>query len=131
MDKNIKKIVLSADSKALATCLRDHPNVVPVSSIKIVADKIWLINYFMDKTLKNILENKEVALVCWSKMMGYQIKGSISYETKGENFNTAIDWIKEILPEREVKGLLILDPREIYDISPSKNTKEKFSSEIS
>lgn len=130
MDKHIKKFVLSADSKALATCLRDHPNVVPVSSIKIVADKIWLINYFMDKTLKNILENKEVALVCWSKMMGYQIKGSISYETKGENFNTAIDWIKEILPEREVKGLLILDPREIHDISPSKNTKEKFSSEI-
>ncbi len=130
MEPHIEKFIVSADSKALATCAKGGLNVVPVSSIKVVGGKIWLINYFMDKTLANILENNNVALVCWKKMMGYQIKGLVSYETEGEDFNLAVDWIKAILPERVVKGLIILAPKEIYDISPTKNTKEKFSSEV-
>lgn len=129
MEPHIEKFILSADSKALATYSNDSLNVVPVSSIKVVDGKIWLINYFMDKTLSNILKNNNVALVCWRKMMGYQIKGQVSHETEGENFNLAVEWIKEILPERVVKGLLILNPKEIHDISPTKNTKEKFSTE--
>jgi hypothetical protein len=70
-----------------------------------------------------------VSLVCWKKMMGYQIKGIVSYKTEGQEYNSAVAWIKEILPERIVKGLLILEPQEIYDISPTKDTKEKFVNE--
>jgi uncharacterized pyridoxamine 5'-phosphate oxidase family protein len=69
MEKHIEEFILSAEAKALATYSNDNLNVVPVSSIKIMEGKIWLINYFMDKTLSNILENKSVALVCWRKMM--------------------------------------------------------------
>ncbi len=94
-----------------------------------MGDKIWLINYFMDKTLSNILENKSVALVCWRKMMGYQIKGVVSYATSGQDFDEAVKWIKSILPDRVVKGLIILTPNEIHDISPTKDTKEKISAE--
>ncbi len=130
MEQHIEKFILSAESKALATYINGAPNVVPVSSVKIVDGKIWLINYFMDKTLANILENKSVALVCWKKMMGYQIKGKVSYETSGTNFDLAVDWIKKILPERVVKGLIILEPVEIHDIAPTKDTKEKFAKEI-
>ncbi len=130
IDEHIEKFILSADSKALATYGVDI-NVVPVSSIKIVDGNIWLINYFMDKTLANILNNQSVALVCWKKMMGYQIKGTIKYKTKGDDFNNALLWIKEILPDRIVKGLLILKPDKIYDISPTKDTKEKFTASIS
>lgn len=83
----------------------------------------------MDKTLSNILENKSVALVCWRKMMGYQIKGVVSYVTSGQDFDEAVKWIKSLLPDRAVKGLIILTPNEIYDISPTKDTKEKISAE--
>lgn len=129
MEKHIENFVVSADSKAFATYSDHTINVVPVSSIKIVEGNIWLINYFMDKTLSNIEKNPEASLVCWRKMMGYQIKGQISYETHGSNFNQAVDWIKSILPDRVVKGLIILKPKEIYDISPTKDTYEKFLSE--
>ncbi len=131
MEKHIEKFILSAESKALATYANGILNVVPVSSIKIVDGKVWLINYFMDKTLANILDNKSVAIVCWRKMMGYQIKGRVHYETQGENFDLAVRWIKEILPERLVKGLIVLEPQEIYDISPTKDTREKFLNEAS
>ena len=126
MDIDIEKFIISADSKALATYGQDI-NVVPVSSVKIVEGKIWLINYFMDKTLNNILINESVALVCWKKMMGYQIKGTVEYKTDGEDYTNAVAWIKELLPDRVVKGLLILTPKAIFDISPSKDTREKFA----
>ncbi len=129
MEKHIEEFILSAEAKALATYSNDNLNVVPVSSIKIIEGKIWLINYFMDKTLSNILENRSVALVCWRKMMGYQIKGVVSYVTSGQDFDEAVKWIKSILPDRVVKGLIIITPNEIHDISPTKDTKEKISAE--
>lgn len=129
MEKNIQDFIISAESKALATCSNDNLNVVPVSSIKIVDGKIWLINYFMDKTLSNILNNKNTALVCWRKMMGYQIKGHALYVTEGQDFDEAVKWIQEILPDRVVKGLIVITPNEVFDVSPGKNTKEKFLAE--
>lgn len=129
MEKDIEEFILSADAKALATYADGNINVVPVSSIKIMYGKIWLINYYMNKTLFNILKNEKVALVCWRKMMGYQIKGVASYFVEGENFDEAVKWIRSVLPERVVKGLIILDPKEIYDISPAKDTREKFLNE--
>lgn len=129
MEKHIENFILSSDSKAFATYSDQSINVVPVSSIKVVDGDIWLINYFMDKTLSNIEKNPQASFVCWRKMMGYQIKGEVSYETYGQNFDLAVEWIKTILPDRVVKGLIILKPKEVYDISPSKDTKEKFLSE--
>lgn len=126
----IEEFILSADSKALAT-YGANLNVVPVSSIRVVGGTIWLINYFMDKTLDNILHINMVALVCWKKMMGYQIKGSVTYKTEGKEFDEAVQWIKGLLPDRVVKGLIILMPTEIYDISPTKDTAEKLLAERS
>lgn len=124
MEKHIEQFILQANSKALATFGSQGLNVVPISSVKIVDGQIWLINYFMEKTLENILKNQEVALVCWSGMFGYQIKGQATYVEEGESFEQAKQWVKEILPERIVKGLVIITPKELFDIAPTKNTAE-------
>lgn len=126
IDDFLKSFILNAKSKALATYGPNGINVVPVSSIKILDNEIWLINYFMDKTLQNIKENPEVSLVCWLDMMGFQIKGEIEYLENGDKFEKAVTWIKETLPERVVRGLLILKPKEIFDVSPSKNTRDTY-----
>jgi predicted pyridoxine 5'-phosphate oxidase superfamily flavin-nucleotide-binding protein len=126
MNKQTEAFLLSAESKALAT-YGESLNVVPLSSIKIVDGKIWLINYFMDKTISNILKNPSVSLVCWTDMIGFQIKGTVEYKTDGEDFDHAAAWIHDILPDRVVKGLLVLIPQDIYDIAPTKNTMETIS----
>lgn len=126
MENYIKEFLLMADSKALATYANNSINVVPVSTIKVVDDEIWLIDYFMEKTVKNILENEKVSLVAWKGLFGYQLKCVADYEVAGEKFNKAVDFVKEILPERVVKGLLILKIEEAFDIAPTKNTKEEF-----
>lgn len=128
MDSHVEQFLLQAKSKALGTISKDGVcNVVPVSTIKIVTGKIILVNYFMDKTLANILENNHVTLVAWSDMYGYQVKGVAEYKTSGNWFNEIVVWVKEILPERIVKGIIIIDPKEVYDIAPTKDTKGKFN----
>lgn len=121
------QFLLLAASKALATISREGVvNVVPVSSIKVLDGKILLVNYFMDKTLENILANPDVSLVAWTKMIGYQVKGSAQYKTSGDTFDMVVAWIREMLPERTVHGVVIIEPTEIFDIAPDKKTDEHF-----
>ena len=115
----ISENILSAESKALATQGATGINVVPVSTIYITPDgEIILVNYFFKKTLENILAHPEVALVCWSGMAGYQIKGTVAYITEGELFEHIKNRVYQALPDRVVQGILVLTPGEIYDISP-------------
>jgi hypothetical protein len=125
--RNVIGVLLNADGKALGTVSHGEINVIPVSTIKLVDNKIWLINYFMGKTVKNILENKQAVLTCWKKLEGYKLKCKAEYisDLENENFIQAKKWISEILPERIVKGLLVLEVTEIFDVSADKESAGK------
>jgi predicted pyridoxine 5'-phosphate oxidase superfamily flavin-nucleotide-binding protein len=127
IDRQIEWLLLNADAKALATYSGGNLNVVPVSSIKLVDGKIWLIDYFMEKTSRNLSKSPSVSLVCWKAMIGFQVKGTCSYVTEGSDYDRACEWIRSILPDRVVKGLLIIDPTEICDIAPAKNSHEEIN----
>ena len=117
ISENIKEMLLNADGKALATLGEKGLNVVPVSSIKVKDNKIILVNYFFGKTLQNIKENKDIALTAWKDLEGFQIKAEAEYQEEGELFEEVTQWIKETLPDRIVKGILVLTPTEVFDIS--------------
>ena len=111
-------ILQTADGKALSTFSAESgAHVVPVSSIRIEGDSIVLVNYFFGQTLKNIEKNPRVALAVWKGLEGFQIKATAHHETKGELFDSVVAWIKETIPSRVVKGVVILTPTEIYDVS--------------
>ncbi len=117
-DSKVSDFLLQADNKALATFGRHGLNVVPVSTVFVVNEKVWLINYFLKKTLDNIINNRKVALTFWKGMSGYQIKGTLDYKDSGKEFEEAKNKVAEKLPDRIVKGLLIISPEEVFDISP-------------
>ena len=117
MPDDVIDMVLTAEAKALSTIMENCAHVVPVSTVKMVDDKIMLINYFMGQTLKNIQVNPRVSLACWKGLNGYQIKATAEYVTEGDLFDQTVIWIREILPTRVVKGLLLLTPYEVYDVS--------------
>lgn len=117
LQSHIASFVIGADSKALGTTGSAGLNVAPVSTIKIHDGKILLVNYFMNKTLTNLLENPYVSLACWKGLNGYQIKGDTEYLTAGAVFKDTKIWVAEILPDRVVKGVILLDPIEVFDLS--------------
>ena len=119
MEQRIKDIILDADSKAIATLSKEGEiNVVPVSSVLIDQEKIWLFDYFMKKTVENIKQNPNVALVVWQDMKGWQIKGNASYVVEGDNFEKAKLWVGQNQSDRVLKGLIVISPEEFFDVGP-------------
>jgi len=120
LTKEITESLLNAESKVLATSNDGDINAVPVSTVKVENGKIWLVDYFFNKTSQNILANNKVALTFWTDFVGYQIKATVVYHSEGEVFEEGVTWIAELHPNRIVKGLLELEVNEIFDISIDK-----------
>ncbi|MAZ29870.1 hypothetical protein CL655_01165 [bacterium] len=118
LSNKVIETLTTATAKALATTGPDGVNVVPVSMIKVNDDSIWLFDFFMDKTTINVAANSTVALTAWTDMVGVQIKAEAEYVTKGTLFEEATAWVKTQNPERVTKGLLVLKPTAVFDISP-------------
>ena len=114
----IRDVLSTAAAKAFATYGNTGINVVPVSMIRVNDDTIWLFDFFMDKTVQNLDVKALVALTAWTDMKGIQVKADAQYITVGDEFTEAVAWVKEQNPARVVKGLIILTPTKIHDISP-------------
>ena len=126
--QKIRGVIESAECKALATCGVHGINVVPVSMVRVNDDTVWLFNFFMDKSVTNLKTDNSISLACWTEMTGVQIKATVEYVENGEKFDEAVAWAKTQNPNRIVRGLLILSPTSIHDISPGgKYTKEELA----
>lgn len=90
----------------MATCnLKDKPNVIVVTSQKVIGDdKILITGNCFVKTRKNLLQNKKIALAVCNKgeSEAYQFKGIAQYLTKGK-------WEKivDVDPENKLLNLLL------------------------
>lgn len=131
MGQRIKELFEKKRIVALATASRDGmPNVVPVGATKIIDDETILISdQFMNKTLKNMKENPHAAITFWSGPEGYQLKGTVFYETSGTRFEETAEWVKEMgkslkKPLRS-KGLVIFKITEIYKVSPGPDSGKR------
>lgn len=117
LPEKIVQCIQTASAKALATCVGESAHVVPVSKIKVVGNNIWLVNYFMTKTIENIKQNPYVSLACWQGLEGYQIKGEVEYLTQGEIFSAMVVEAATEYPDRTVQGVLVLNVKELFDVS--------------
>lgn len=113
----VKTILETAPAKALATKCTKDVNVVPVSMIRVNESDIWLFDFFMNKTTQNICTMSACALTAWDGTKGIQVKGDATYTTEGEVFDESVAWVKGQNPDRVVKGLLVIAPTTIFDIS--------------
>lgn len=119
LEQRVIDMILEASAKAIATTGDTGVHVVPVSTILVVDDTIWLMNYFLGQTLQNVEANPEVSLACWKGLAGCQIKGTVAYETSGTNFEKANTYIVENVADRVLKGLLIMTPTQVLDVTPT------------
>ncbi len=100
----------------------DGVNVIPVSTIRVFGSQIWLFDYFMKKTERNLRINPQAGLVCWKAMDAYQFKGKSGYKTSGMDFDRAKEITAELNPERRLKGLVVFTPEQIFLVSPQSDS---------
>jgi uncharacterized protein len=102
------------------------PNVIAVAYVKVIdSNKLLITDNFMNKTRKNILENKSVSVAVWDEKQenSYQLKGKVEYLTEGK-------WKDFVNQMEENKGLthkaaVLMTVNEIWNLSePSLICKE-------
>jgi predicted pyridoxine 5'-phosphate oxidase superfamily flavin-nucleotide-binding protein len=117
LSEQIQAALLNAEAKALATIGPAGLNVVPVSVIDVTEDNIFLFDFFMGKTVENIQAEAQVALTAWAGLTGVQVRATAEYISDGEVFDVANETMKEQYPERVLKGVLVLTPKAVYDVT--------------
>jgi len=108
------------------------PNGVPIGFVKLLSDdEFMLVDNFMQKTRQNIIENPIAAVTCWSNELhyGYQFKGKARYETSGEVFDSAIEWVKSREVPFQPKGVCIVKVDEVYYIGSRKDSRRNLVSQ--
>ena len=124
MTKRMQELFDKVPIVVLTTATLDgKPNGVPIGSKKILDDNTILFSdQFMNKTLANIKANPKVAVTFWEGTEGYQLKGTVTIETKGDRFEDTAAWIEDLgnkigFPLKS-KGAIIMNVEEIYGVSP-------------
>ena len=100
--------VATADRKA-------KPNLVCVMRCKLVSkDTICMTDVMMDKTKKNLLQNKQISLVVGRGDKWFQFKGAGSYQTAGKWFK----FVKSIPGNKiyDVNAAVLVKVKEVYDL---------------
>ena len=117
LTSEIQNQITNADARALATTGPRGVNVVSVSVVAVTAEAIYLYDFFMGKTSENLQAESSVALAVWSGLVGVQVKATAEYVTTGDMFDAATTEMLERFPDRTLRGVIVLTPQTVYDIS--------------
>jgi uncharacterized protein len=103
------KNLIEKNPVTLATVMTDgKPNAIGVAYVKVVSDtELIITDNYMNQTLTDIQNNKNVCLLVWNKdMKGYKIIGQAGYLSSGK----WLDFVKD-LPENKslpAKGAILV-----------------------
>ncbi|MBM3247211.1 pyridoxamine 5'-phosphate oxidase family protein [Candidatus Pacearchaeota archaeon] len=93
------KNMIEENAMGLATTdKKGNPHNIAVGYVKVVSkDEIIISNNYINETIENIKQNKNVSLVVWhtnwkKTCIGYELKGQAQYFTEGK----WVDFIKKL-----------------------------------
>jgi len=90
INKTIKALIESKEFISVASCdLNGRPNAAPKFLLKVESNYIYLIDYIMGQTFRNIKVNPRVSLSFLddSTLVGYQINGAIEVIDHGQEYD--------------------------------------------
>ncbi len=129
MSKEVQEAMEKQRIFPFATASKDGiPNVVPIGFLFEGRDgNIWVIDNYMDKSLKNVRENPKASFYIWEQgfKQSYQVKCSVTVEDSGEDYQFAVDFAHEKKETYPAKTLLKLVVEDIYYVSPGENAGKK------
>ncbi len=113
---NVKEIFEKERFHQLATASKNgEPNCSYIGAKYLLDDEtIIVVDNFMKKTLKNILENPRVSIAIIREKEAYQIKGNCKYLTEGLIYEEARKWMKAKGDRYPAKGALLIKVTDIF-----------------
>jgi len=115
-----KNLMGSGRVMALATSSsKGEPNVAPMQQCWWFDDETLVVgDFFMKKTMENILENGRASFTVWEQnpREGYKFTGSARYLTKGPEYDHANTEMHKTKPDKNLKGVAVIRVEKVYDI---------------
>lgn len=124
LNEEVITAINTAEQKVIATDGVAGINVIPLSMVEVVDDKIVIYDCFMNKTRENVTTKHAVAMGFWTGFTGVQVKGEAEYHREGEWFEQSVPKLKEMHPDRTLVGVIVVNPEEVFDLAPG-STGEK------
>ena len=114
---------------SVATASKDGvPNVVPVGMLIPQEDgSIWIVDNYFRKTIANMQENPKAAFYVWNPECteSWQIKGSLSIENSGPDYEAGAVYAKLINEKLPAKNLVKMTVDEVYYVTPGDHAGQK------
>ena len=127
LKKEVQEIFVNETYHQFATSSKNgKPNICNIGG-KFIRDdgKIVLIDNFMKKTISNLKDNSEVAILIRKEKESYQIKGNAIYLTEGKEYDEAYKWMKAKGDKYPAKGAIIITIHSVYNSMTGENAGEK------
>jgi predicted pyridoxine 5'-phosphate oxidase superfamily flavin-nucleotide-binding protein len=127
INKNIIALIESKEFISVATCdLEARPNAAPKFLLKVEASYIYLVDYIIGQTFRNLKINPRVSLSFFDNntLVGYQINGQVQIIDRGPEYLAAFDDLarKEIdlSTTRIIDGVIKGQAHKAYEVAASK-----------
>ena len=126
LSKELIGLMEKKEFVSVATCdFKGRPNAVPKFVLKVEADRVYLVDYTIGTSLKNLKINPRISmsLIDTRTLKGYQINGSVKIMTRGKLYDKMCDE----MTDKEVR----LTTQRIIDEVRGQPTHETFEVLIS
>jgi predicted pyridoxine 5'-phosphate oxidase superfamily flavin-nucleotide-binding protein len=126
LSKELISLIEKREFLSVATCdFKGRPNAAPKFVLKVEIDRIYLVDYTIGTSLKNLKVNPKVSmsLVDIRTLKGYQFNGSVKIITRGKLYNK----MRNEMTDKEVR----LTTQRIIDEVRGQPTHETFEVLIS
>lgn len=127
ISKNIIALIESREFISVATCdLESRPNAAPKFLLKVQSNYIYLVDYIIGNTFRNLKINPLISLSFFDQntLIGYQINGKVQIVNSGPEYTFALDDLarKEIdlSTTRIIDGVIKGKAHKTYEIAASK-----------
>jgi len=127
INKNIKALIESREFISVASCdLEARPNAAPKFLLKVETSYIYLIDYIIGNTFRNLKVNPRVSLSFFDNdtLVGYQINGKVQIIDNGPEYLAALDDLQrkeiDLSTTRIIDGVIKGEAHKAYEVAASK-----------
>jgi predicted pyridoxine 5'-phosphate oxidase superfamily flavin-nucleotide-binding protein len=127
ISKAIKELLESREFISVASCdLVARPNAAPKFLLKIEGNYLYLVDYIIGKTFRNLKVNPRVSISFFDNdaLVGYQLNGKVEIIDRGSEYQQALDLLQrkevDLATTRIIEGVIKGEPHKAYEVAASK-----------
>ncbi|TAM41414.1 pyridoxamine 5'-phosphate oxidase family protein [bacterium] len=109
INKGVKELIESREFISVATCnLEAIPNAAPKFLLKVEGDYIYLVDYIIGSTFRNLQVNPRASLsfLDSNSLMGYQINGRVEIIDSGKEYTTVLKELRDKQIDLSIKRII-------------------------